>query len=124
MQSTARTPKTAVDAKAEDYWESYFGAYGKSWTRKIPRRVAAALLQRSAGVGPGQAAGMAEFATMCPLTDAPVITKEGVFIEGAVELRNEAGQYQRRLFSAAFDHEGRILALDSILAPAPTADRG
>lgn len=39
--------KTAVDATAKSYWESYFGAYGADWVRKIPRKIAAALAQNS-----------------------------------------------------------------------------
>lgn len=39
--------KTAVDATAKSYWESYFGSYGADWVRKIPRKIAAALAAKS-----------------------------------------------------------------------------
>ena len=106
--------RIAVDSTAESYWETYFGPYGKQWVRKIPRRVATALLQRSAGLKPGEAATAAEGATVIPLMPRPVITANRVHIEGAVDFANGS----RRLFSAEFDHDGRLLALDHIPAPA------
>lgn len=44
---TGKLSKTAVDATAKSYWESYFGAYGADWVRKIPRKIAAALASKS-----------------------------------------------------------------------------
>ena len=107
--------KIAVDSTAADYWESYFGAYGKQWVRKIPRRVATALVQRTAGLSPGAAATAAERAVVVPIA-RPTITAERVYLEGVVDLVQD-GRKTRRLFSAEFDHEGRLLALDSIPAP-------
>ena len=108
--------KIAVDSTTEDYWESYFGPYGKQWVRKIPRRVATAIVQRTAGLRPGAAATLAEGARVVPIMPRPVITPDRVYIEGAIDL-TESGRASRRLFSAEFDHDGRLLALDSIPAP-------
>lgn len=108
--------KIAVDRVTEEYWEQYFGTYGKQWVRKIPRRVATALIQRTAGMRPGQASDLAARAVVVPLTEAPVITQDRVFIEAALDLEQN-GAKTRRVFCAEFDHEGRLLALDSIQAP-------
>lgn len=110
------TPKIAVDSTTEDYWETYFGPYGKQWVRKIPRRVATALVARTAGVRPGEAAAIAQSAKVIPIMAQPVITKERVHIEGAIDLVQN-GVPSRRLFAAEFDHEGKLLSLDSIPAP-------
>lgn len=108
--------KHAVDATAEDYWESYFGPYGKQWVRTIPRRVATALIQRTAGLRPGEAATAAVGAVVVPIAP-PVVTAERVLLEGAADIIDGAGTPTRRLFSAEFDHDGRLVALDSIVAP-------
>jgi hypothetical protein len=109
--------RVAVDGTAEDYWESYFGTYGKQWVRKIPRRVATALLSRTAGLQPGAAAELAAQARVIPVMPKPVITEDRVYLEAALDLPTESGT-SRRLFCAEFDHDGRLLALDSVSAPA------
>lgn len=109
--------KLAVDSTAEDYWETYFGPYGKQWVRKIPRRVATALVQRTAGIRPGEAAAAAQSAVVIPIMPRPVITAERVHLEGVVDLKQADGSTTRRLFAAEFDHDGRLLSLDSIPAP-------
>jgi hypothetical protein len=35
--------KTAVDSKTSEYWTKYFGSYGKTFVRTIPRRIKAML---------------------------------------------------------------------------------
>lgn len=112
--------RTAVDSTAEDYWETYFGPYGKQWVRKIPRRVATALIGRIAGLQPGAAAELAAQARVTPVMPRPVITQDRVYLEAALDL-TQGGKTTRRLFCAEFDHEGKLLALDSIPAPAPVA---
>lgn len=108
--------KQAVDATTEDYWEEYFGPYGKTWVRKIPRRVATAVIQRTASKRPGEAAELAATARVIPIMKRPVITKGRVVIEGIVDV-TENGRIARRLFSAEFNDEGRLLALDSVPVP-------
>ncbi|APU88864.1 hypothetical protein Rctr197k_033 [Virus Rctr197k] len=108
--------RVAVDSTTEDYWETYFGSYGKQWVRKIPRRVATALVQRTAGVRPGEASAIAESAVVVPLMPRPVVTADRVCIEGAIDLVQN-GTKTRRLFSAEFNHDGHLLALDHIPAP-------
>lgn len=109
--------RIAVDNTAEDYWETYFGPYGKQWVRKIPRRVATAVVQRTAGLRPGEASAVAEKTVVIPLMPRPVITAERVYLEGACDIPQADGTTTRRLFSAEFDHDGRLLAIDSIPAP-------
>ena len=120
MTHQATQLRTAVDSTAEDYWESYFGTYGKQWVRKIPRRVATALIARTANLQPGAAAELAAQAVVTPIMPRPVITQERVFLEAALDL-TENGRTTRRLFCAEFDHEGKLLSLDSIPAPTPAA---
>lgn len=114
--------RTAVDATAEAYWEEYFGAYGKQWVRKIPRRVATALLARTARVAASsapderreQVADSLRYARIAPVMAAPVITRDKVVVEGLLEVAAPKQPVVRRLFSASFDHRGTLLAIDSI----------
>lgn len=112
--------RTAVDATAEEYWEQYFGPYGKQWVRHIPRRVATALIARTANLRPGEAAELAQKAVVIPIMPRPVITKDRVFLEASLDL-TQGGKTTRRLFCAEFDHDGKLLSLDSIPAPTPVA---
>lgn len=112
MRSQATTKKQAVDSTAEAYWNAYFGEYGRAWVRKIPRRIAGVVFSRTAGAGQ---APVVTDARVVPLVHA--ITKEAVHLEGAC-IASVDGRRTTRLFSASFDHEGRLLSLDSVLAPA------
>tara|TARA_R110002110_G_scaffold16569_11_gene71656 strand:- start:3512 stop:3817 length:306 start_codon:yes stop_codon:yes gene_type:complete len=96
--------KKAVDATARDYWITYFGDYGKIWVRDIDRKITAALSQklpRTAAVemksGP---------AKIVPL--GKVITRERVLLEGAIRTAK-----RDRLFSAEFNHQGKLLGFDA-----------
>lgn len=109
--------RIAVDTTAEDYWETYFGPYGKQWVRKIPRRIATAVAQRTASQDSAATAPSA--ARVVPVMERPVITADRVIVEGAVDLVTD-GKTARRLFTAEFDHVGRLLSLDSIPAPCAT----
>lgn len=109
--------RIAVDSTAEDYWEHYFGPYGKQWVRKIPRRVATALVQRTAGLRPGEAVMAAAHARVVPIMPQPVVTRDRVYVEGTVDMPDAGGAVTRRLFSAEFDHDGKLLSLDSVPAP-------
>jgi hypothetical protein len=120
----ANIQKQAVDNTTEDYWETYFGPYGRQWVRKIPRRVASALIQRTAGtLSEAEAQEAYNTAAVYPLHKAPVILKDAsnkvqkVLVEGILQYR-KAGKEITRLFSAAFDDEGRLLSLDSLPTPA------
>ena len=108
--------RQAVDTATEDYWEQYFGAYGKQWVRKIPRRVASALIQRTAGrVSVEEAAAANRSASVRPLHAPPIITDESVRVEGLLQYKR--GNHQvTRLFCATFDHDGRLRELDSLPA--------
>ena len=107
------TQKTAVDATAEEYWSSYFGDYGKAWVRKIPHRVASALLQRTAKLEPSQALEQAKAAHVFPLGNEPVFDGPSVHVEG-VSLFPRPGQPLRRLFRATFDAStGALQSLES-----------
>lgn len=109
--------RQAVDSTTEDYWEEYFGPYGKQWVRKIPRRVASALIQRTAGrLSENEAQEAYATASVHPFTDAPSISGSGVTFEGVLRYRR-ANREVSRLFRADFDHEGRLRGLDSLPAP-------
>lgn len=115
--------KAAVDSKTQDYWESYFGEYGKQWVRSIPRRIAAALAQRTASAGSAGSAGSTgsadsdgyQLLRMRPI-GAPVILDTHVLVEGSCVLGNGSVR-MARLFAASFDHDGRLLGLDAVPVP-------
>lgn len=109
--------KQAVDSTTEEYWAAYFGPYGKQWVRKIPRRIAQALAQRTAGLDADATTRMAASTTIVPLTAGPVITTDRVFIEAAADSISADGTKSRRVFVAEFDHDGKLLSIDSVVAP-------
>lgn len=100
--------KLAIDASAAEYWSKYFGAYGKQWVRKIPHRVAHALIARSAELA------SAEHATQISVQHiGHALTKDAMHLEGT--FRYTAGeQAVSRLFRASFTHDGELQSIDSL----------
>lgn len=107
--------KKAVDQTAVDYWTSYFGEYGKQWVRNIPRNVKSAMLSdhrrqaRKAG---------AEIVDSAVVPMGYSITADRVILDGVYRGSYDDGHREAKLFSAQFDHNGKLLALDSRRAPA------
>lgn len=107
--------RIAVDSTAEDYWTKYFApyGYGKMWVRKITRRVATVLVGRIAGLQSEEIAYRVAQARVVPV-GSPVITEDRVCLEAAIAMPGDDGRMTRRIFNAEFDHDGRLLMLDSI----------
>jgi hypothetical protein len=100
--------KLAVDSTAEEYWEKYFGTYGKQWVRKIPHRIAHALIAKSAELAD---AAHATKINVRPLAHA--ITKTGVRVEGTFRYATQ-GRTVARVFHAEFNHSGELKNIDSL----------
>ena len=104
--------KTAVDPTATSYWTDYFkdSGYGATWVQKIPMRVKAALERK---------AGLSKSAIVKLFGHA--ITKRSVVLEGMARgfTHDSQGRIVKgsRLFSATFDHSGRLTRFDSVVAP-------
>jgi len=96
--------KKAVDATAKDYWITYFGEYGKIWVRNIDRKITAALSQKLPRTAAVEMKSQAP--QVVPL--GKVITRKGVFLEGAVRTAK-----RDRLFRAEFNHSGKLLNFDA-----------
>ena len=109
---TAHLHRQAVDATAEDYWEKYFGEYGKQWVRKIPRRIAHALLRRTASAQVQGRALDAAMATARIHTLGHVVQANGGLATEGV-LYCDAPQLVRP-FRAEFDAEGVLIHLASL----------
>jgi hypothetical protein len=118
MRNQPTQKKTAVDSTAEDYWIQYFGPYGKTFVKKIPRRVASILVPRTAARGDDHAALMKK-ARVVPLTPKPIINKDGIQFEGAFFIEGRRGS--GRAFVAKFGHDGRLLHFDAVPAPVNAA---
>lgn len=99
------TKKIALDASAESYWENYFGPYGKAWTRTIPRRIASKVIAKVAAVRADAPAVVVPHAVS--------VQTDRVLVEGTVRTATKTGRLDT-LFAAAFDHDGRMLSLDTV----------
>lgn len=126
QQADKQISKTAVDSNARNYWEDYFGPYGKMWVRQLPKRVKAALVaelttraQRQASKGATVTIPRLISGSIAPLAHAitdDALIFEGVF-KGAIEGPEGKPQRFARLFKASWDHEGTLIAFRSVVAP-------
>lgn len=99
------TRKIALDSSAESYWENYFGPYGKAWTRSIPRRIATKVTAK--------VATLRSDAPVAVIPHAVSVQTDRVLVEGTVRTATKTGRLDT-LFAAAFDHDGRMLSLDTV----------
>lgn len=99
------TSKTAVDKTTQDYWTAYFGDYGRLWVREIPRAIKAAL------VDAGARTAATDAARVTPLGYR--VTADRLTLEG----RYAAGK-TAQLFCAEFTHEGDLVEITALDAPA------
>lgn len=106
----------AVDQTAEKYWSDYFGPYGKAWTKKVPRRVAAAiaeqLLKTASKDAPSATIVKAHIA---PLGWAQTATG-GLVFEGAFRGTARDGATVHHLFAAEFSANGDLTNLQQLAA--------
>lgn len=121
MARQARYTKQAVDQAAVEYWSTYFGPYGKQWTRDIARRVARVIaqgIQRAASKGESGAAPRILKAQIAPVgwaeTATGGLTFEGVF-RGTV-VRGGRPTRVLRAFVAEFDARGKLTELTQLAA--------
>lgn len=120
MARRARYTKIAVDQGTKDYWASYFGPYGKQWTADVPRRVAAALLTRTASASKTATARSPRClkAQVAPLGWTKTATG-GLLFEGVFRGRYASAAKQTTVietFCAEFDSAGKLLKLDRFAA--------
>jgi hypothetical protein len=105
---STKLTKTAVDSAAEKYWKEYFAesGYGAEWVRKIPKRIKAALESSST-----RTASLIEQSEpqIAPLSY--VISDNKVTVEGVARF-----PHQIQAWVVDFDHEGKLIAFDSIPA--------
>jgi len=113
--SKAKLTKQALDSEAEKYWEDYYkdSGYGKLWTREIPKRVQAELTKQAKTAGAVSTANESPKPSITPI--ATVITDHGVVLEGLATY-GQGPSAKSRVFVADFDHEGAVLAFDSVSA--------
>jgi hypothetical protein len=107
----ASLTKTAVDAAAEEYWQAYFGDYGKQWVRKIPRRVAQAMAQRTAAKGDDRMTKAQIGGLGWAETPTGGLHFEGVF-RGTMVKAGRATQVLSA-FAAEFDANGKLIDLQA-----------
>lgn len=90
--------KVALDQAAKSYWDAYFGDYGKSWTKDIPRRIK-------------QAVRRAMKAKEVDGHIAPIASKVdddgNLHLEAAFGGKID-GQDAKILITAAFDQKGHL----------------
>lgn len=107
--------KQALDQTAKSYWEEYFGEYGRQWTRDIPRNVKSAMLDSRRRTAAGGSTELTE-SDVVPLGYA--VTADRVDVEGYFRGTYSDGHREAKLFRAQFNHDGKLLALDTRRAPA------
>jgi len=109
------TKKQAVDSTAKLYWEQYFGDYGRQWTKDIARKVQGALVddqRRQAG----QESTELSKGSVIPLGYS--IKADRLVLDGVFRGTFSDGRRVGKLFQAQFDHDGKLLTLESRRAPA------
>ena len=111
----------AVDKLTQDYWTSYFGDYGKLWVRDIPRYIRAAIQgdlrkQATAGTPPPEAGSESRVTPLGYAITADRLTLEGRWVGNVKQGRRI--QRVAKLFSATFTHDGELVGLNAITAPA------
>lgn len=111
VHPTMSLRKIALDSVAEDYWEEYFGEYGKLWVRSIPRRVAAAVFPRTAAAQ-GRSAPPQQHVAI-PLAHA--VRDDGLHVEG-IAVQGDQPTRRTRVFTAHFSHDGALISIDAIAA--------
>jgi hypothetical protein len=107
--------KTALDQTAKDYWTAYFGEYGKSWVRDIPRRIKANLDSEFARSASPDDSSLVKLEVI-PFAHA--VGEDSVELEGALRGELSDGARVSHLFLSEWDHEGNLKDLHLRRAPA------
>ena len=105
------TIKQAVDSKAEQYYRDYFGDYGAQFVAAIPRRIAHALMARTAELATFAEAG-AGFSVEPyghSIDAAKRLTLEGRLV---VQAKKSSKVF---VFKAKFRKDGILENIDSVL---------
>lgn len=99
--------KTAVDAKAEQYYIDYFGEYGKLFVRKIPRTIKAAVNPKLRRTAAGKRDEV-RVTDVVPLGYI-VTASEDLHLDGVLKVANA----RDRLFHARFTSDGKLTKLQT-----------
>jgi hypothetical protein len=118
-----RQRRVALDSTATQYWNEYFGDYGKQLTKNVQKRIAAALWNSMGRrlAAKGQSVELVEYA-VAP-QGAPSLAKnargqvteikvEGVF--RGVVASGKRRMTARRIFCATFTPKGEMVGLESV----------
>jgi hypothetical protein len=109
--------KQAVDSTAVEYWTSYFGDYGKTFTKDVPRRVAQVIVQGLRRAAKDNALRVVR-AQVIPYGWAKTATG-GLTFEGAFRGRVVRGGRENtvlRAFAAEFDPSGKVVDVQVLTA--------
>jgi hypothetical protein len=89
--------KNAIDNAAKDYWSKYYGEYGKSWVREIPRKIKTAMSQINKQASDDM--------VIKPLVS--IIEDTGLVLEGICKTSDSMFS-----FMAEFDNTGKVVDFD------------
>lgn len=103
------TQRVAVDSTAKEFWESYFGDYGKQWVRDIPRNIRAAMLPHIRQAANGKAPPELSAYEVAPFGYA--VTADRLQLDGVFRGTYADGTKTARLFRADFNHDGDLIDL-------------
>lgn len=92
--------KTAVDAKAKEYWKLLWETYGEALTRDIPRRLKAALVNSK------KVASVDEQAIVLPVAHAK--SGESTLVEGIYKDKST-----KLMFHAVLSKDGDVVEVKS-----------
>lgn len=119
MDKSANFHKESIDSNAQAFWEKLFEGtqYAKMLTRKIPRRLKAALELEFAHKRKADKSD--SFLQIKDLQVAPLahaITKEALHLEGVFRGTYSDDSRLARVFHASLDKDGNLLSFRSLEA--------
>lgn len=108
--------KRSADSTAKQYWEAYYGSYGKAMTADIPQRIARLIGTRIKTASAAKAGP--QYMHIAPISVTPLVTGghvfEGIF-RGTTVVEGKP-EYTYRAFSAEIDGLGEIRSLTDVVA--------